>query len=135
MPGAIGAKLVYPEKKVLAMCGDGGFMMNVQEMETAARLGVNIVVCVWVDNKYGLIEWKQDNSYGKHTDLDFTNPDFAKLAELFGWKGINVDKAEDLKPAFEEAFAAGKPALVAVQTANEENNKLTKRLGEILCAI
>ncbi len=135
LPGAIGAKIVHPEKKVLAMCGDGGFMMNVQEMETAARLGINIVVCVWVDQKYGLIEWKQDNSYGKHTDLNFTNPDFAKLAELFGWEGINVDKAEDLKPAFEEAFAAGKPALVAVQTANEENNKLTKRLGEILCTL
>jgi acetolactate synthase-1/2/3 large subunit len=135
LPGAIAAKMVYPEKRVMAMCGDGGFMMNVQEMETAARLGVNIVVVVWVDGKYGLIEWKQDNEYKRHTDLDFTNPDFAKLAELFGWKGINVEKAGDLKAAMEEAFNANKPALVAVKTDNSENAKLTERLGKLVSPI
>lgn len=135
LPGAIAAKLVYPERRVMAMCGDGGFMMNVQEMETAARLKTNIVVVVWVDNKYGLIEWKQDNHYGRHTDLDFLNPDFAKLAELFGWWGVNVEKAEDLKPAMEAAFQSGKPALVAVQPDSAENGKLTKRLGQLVCPI
>jgi len=135
LPGAIGAKLVYPDRKIMAMCGDGGFMMNVQEMETAKRIGTNIVVLVWVDNKYGLIEWKQNTQFGKHTDLDFTNPDFAKLAELFGWKGINVATAKDLRPALEEAFAADSPALVAVKTDPAENGKLTERMGKIVCPI
>ncbi len=135
LPGAIAAKMVYPDRRVLAMCGDGGLMMNIQEMETAARLGTNIVVCVWVDNKYGLIEWKQDNEYKRHTDLNFTNPDFAKLAELFHWAGFTVDKAEDFKPTLEAAFNAGKPALVAVQPDSAENNRLTEKLGKIVCPI
>lgn len=131
LPGAIAAKLVYPERKVLAMMGDGGLMMNVQEMETAVRIGTNIVVVVWVDNKYGLIEWKQDNEYGRHVDLSFGNPDMAKLAEVFGWKGINVARARDLKPALEEAFKANAPCLVAVHSDSRENQLLSKRLGEI----
>jgi len=135
LPGAIAAKLVYPDRKILAMCGDGGFMMNVQEMETAARLGLNIVCCVWVDNKYGLIEWKQQNEFKRHTDLDFTNPDFAKLADLFGWKGINVERAGDFKGALEEAFAANKPALIAVRSDNQENIKLTERLGKVVASL
>lgn len=135
LPGAIAAKMVHPERRVMAMCGDGGFMMNVQEMETAARLGVNIVVVVWVDGKYGLIEWKQEVEYKRHTDLDFNNPDFAKLAELFGWKGINVEKAGDLKGAMEEAFNANKPALIAVKSDNRENSILTDRLGKLVCPI
>lgn len=135
LPGAIAAKMVHPERKVLAMCGDGGFMMNVQEMETAARLGANIVVVVWVDNKYGLIEWKQDNEFGRHVDLSFGNPDFAKLAELFGWHGQNVDNAKEFRPALEAAFAANKPALIAVHVDTTENNKLTQRLGKISCPI
>lgn len=135
LPGAIGAKLVFPDRKVVAMCGDGGFMMNVQEMETAARIGANIVVVVWVDNKYGLIEWKQNNQFGKHTDLDFTNPDFVKLAELFGWKGFQVNKSSEYRPALEAACACGKPALVAVRNDGSENGKLTERLGKITCPI
>jgi len=135
LPGAIAAQLVHPDRRIMAMCGDGGFLMNVQEMETAARLKTNIVVVVWVDNKYGLIEWKQDNHYGRHTDLSFQNPDFAELAKLFGWAGITVDKAEDLQPAMREAFAAGKPALIAVQPDSAENTKLTQRLGKLVCPI
>lgn len=135
LPGAIAAKLIYPERKILAMCGDGGFMMNVQEMETAARIGANIVVVVWVDNKYGLIEWKQETEYQRHTDLSFGNPDFAKLAELFGWKGYDVRNARDFKPALEDAFACGKPALIAVPTDETENKKLGKRLGEIMTSL
>lgn len=135
LPGAIAAQLVHPDRRIMAMCGDGGFLMNVQEMETAARLKTNIVVVVWVDNKYGLIEWKQDNHYGRHTDLSFQNPDFAELAKLFGWAGFTVDKAEDLQPAMHEAFAAGKPALIAVQPDSAENTKLTQRLGKLVCPI
>ena len=75
LPGAIGAKFAEPDAKVLAICGDAGFLMNVQEIETAARLGLNIVILVWVDSEYGLIKWKQQNAFaGRHSDLAFTNP-------------------------------------------------------------
>jgi acetolactate synthase-1/2/3 large subunit len=131
LPGAIAAKIVYPERKVLAMAGDGGFMMNVQEMETAARLGANIVVVVWVDGKYGLIEWKQDNEYGRHADLSFGNPDYAKLAELFGWKGYTVNNSRDFRSTLEDAFCQDRPALIAVPTDVEENQRLTEKLGKI----
>ena len=88
LPGAISAKLVYPDRRVLALCGDGGFLMNVQELETAARLGTNIVCMIWEDGGYGLIAWKQETQFGRHTDLSFGNPDFVKLADSFGWKGL-----------------------------------------------
>ncbi len=135
LPGAIAAKLIYPERKVLSISGDGGFMMNVQEMETAKRVGANIVAMVWVDGRYGLIEWKQQNKYGRHVDLKFNNPDFAELARVFGWVGMNVNNARDLKPALEEAFSLDQPVLIAVPTDASENQKLTERLGQIVCPI
>jgi len=135
LPGAIGAKIASPDSKVLAICGDGGFLMNVQEMETARRIGTNIVVMIWEDNAYGLIAWKQDNSFGRHTDLSFTNPDFVKLAEAFDWEGIRVENARDLEPALRRAFAADRPALVIVPIDYRENPLLTERLGNIACPI
>ena len=80
LPGAIAAGLVHPTRRILAICGDGGFLMNVQEMETARRLGVSIVVMVWEDGGYGLISWKQEQQFNSHTELDFTNPDWLELA-------------------------------------------------------
>ena len=135
LPGAIAAKIAYPERKVLAMSGDGGFLMNVQEMETAARIGVNVVVLVWVDGRYGLIEWKQQNHHGRHVDLSFSKTDYAALAEIFGWKGMHVTRAADLRPALEEAFAHNGPVLIAVPTDDTENQRLTDRLGKIVCPI
>ena len=135
LPGAISAKLVHPERKVLAICGDAGFLMNVQDMETATRLGTNIVVMVWEDGGYGLIKWKQDNEFGKHTPLDFGNPDFMKLADAFGWEGIQVNNSRDLKSSLEKAFASDKPALVVLPIDYRENNLLTERLGNIVCPI
>jgi acetolactate synthase-1/2/3 large subunit len=135
LPGAISAKLVHPERKVLAICGDGGFLMNVQEMETATRLGTNIVVLVWEDGGYGLIAWKQDNEFGRHTDLSFGNPDFMKLADAFGWAGFACDRAKDLRGVLEEAFAAERPALVVVPIDYRENALLTERLGNLVCPI
>ena len=85
LPGAIAADIVLPERRVLAIAGDAGFLMNVQEMETAARLRSNIVVMVWADNEYGLIAWKQESHFGRHTDLSFGNPDWNMLATAFGW--------------------------------------------------
>jgi acetolactate synthase-1/2/3 large subunit len=135
LPGAIAAKLVHPQKRVLAICGDGGFLMNVQDLETAKRIGTNIVVMIWEDHGYGLIEWKQRNEFGHHTDLSFGNPNFVKLAEAFDWKGIQVENARDLVPALEEAFAADRPSLVVVPIDYRENALLTERLGNIAHAI
>ena len=135
LPGAIGAKFARPESKVVAICGDGGFLMNVQEMETARRLGTNIVVVVWEDKAYGLIAWKQDNEFGRHTDLAFDNPDFMKLADAFGWHGQRVQRSRDLRPALEQAFAADRPALVVLPIDYRENALLSARLGAIACAI
>ncbi len=136
LPGAIGAKFAMPERRVLALCGDAGFLMNVQELETAARLGLNIVVLIWVDGAYGLIKWKQQNRFdGRHADLAFDNPDFVKLAEAFGIRGRVVEEAGGLSPALEEAFAQPGPALVAVPVDYDENRKLTARLGNLVCPI
>ena len=90
LPGAIGAQLVYPDRCILAVCGDAGFLMNVQEMETARRLNSNIVVMVWEDKAYGLIAWKQQNEFGRHTDLSFSNPDWMQLARGFWLERVLV---------------------------------------------
>lgn len=135
LPGAISAKLVHPDRRVMAICGDGGFLMNVQEMETARRLNSDIVVLVWVDGGYGLISWKQDTQFGRHTDLSFGNPDWVKLAEAFGWSGTWVERSADLANALEGAFRTPGPSLVAVPIDYSENPKLTARLGDIVCPI
>ncbi len=135
LPGAIGAKVVFPERKVLAVCGDGGFLMNVQELETARRIGANIVVLIWEDNEYGLIKWKQENQFGKHTNLHFNNPDFVKLAESFDCIGMRINNSKEFKPALEEAFGFKKPVLISVPVDYRENQLLTERLGRIQCTI
>ncbi|MBW7866086.1 MAG: acetolactate synthase large subunit [Candidatus Hydrogenedens sp.] len=132
LPGAIAAKLVHPERRVMALCGDGGFLMNVQEMETAVRYKANIVVMVWVDNGYNLIEWKQSNEFGHHTELSFGNPDFVQLADAFGCKGIKVGRSRDLAAAIEEAFDADKPAIIAVPIDYRENDRLNEKLRIIV---
>ncbi len=133
LPGAIAASIVSPDRRILAIAGDAGFLMNVQEMETAARLGSNIVVMVWEDKAYGLIAWKQHTHFGRHTDLDFGNPDWVKLAEAFGWHGHFVPNAADLKDALEGAFNDSGPSLVVIPIDYRETQILTKKLGEIQC--
>ena len=135
LPGAIGAKIVHPDRKVLAICGDGGFLMNVQELETARRIGANIVIMIWDDQGYGLIEWKQQNTFGRHTDLTFNNPDFIKLAEAFDCKGMKVENSADLHDALVEAFNQDVPVLLSVPVDYRENLKLSERLGNIACPI
>ena len=99
IPGAFAAKLLNPDKKVLAVCGDGGFMMNSQELETAVREKVPFVTLIWEDSSYGLIKWKeQEQLHGEDCYVDFTNPDFKMLAEAMHCKGYRVEKAEDLIP-------------------------------------
>jgi acetolactate synthase-1/2/3 large subunit len=132
LPGAIAAKLVHPGRRVLAICGDGGFLMNAQEMETARRLGTNLVAMVWEDGGYGLIAWKQDSEFGRHTSLSFDNPDWVKLAESFGWAGFRVERSADLQGVLHKAFAANRPALVAVPIDYRENALLSERLGKLV---
>ena len=135
LPGSIAADIVFPQKKILAICGDAGFMMNVQEMETAKRLNSNIVVMVWEDKAYGLIEWKQQTEFGKHTDLSFDNPDWLKLADAFGWHGHVINNSRDLVAGLEKAFDEEGPSLIVVPIDYRENMKLTERLGNIACPI
>ena len=131
LPGAIAAKLIYPEKRVLAVTGDGGFMMNSQELETAKRLGIPIVVLIFNDCSYGLIKWKQDDKYGKHCYVDFDNPDFVKYAESFGIKGYRIEKTEDLLPTLNHAFEQNELALIDCPVDYRENIKLTEELQKI----
>lgn len=135
LPGAIAASLVYPNNRILAICGDGGFLMNVQEMETAKRLNSNIVVMVWEDKEYGLISWKQENHFGTHTDLAFNNPDWLQLAKAFSWHGHHITNSENLLGALEVAFQEQGPSLICIPIDYSENLKLTKRLGNIACPI
>lgn len=135
LPGAIGASLVYPERRILSICGDAGFLMNVQEMETARRLDSNIVVMIWEDHAYGLIAWKQQNEFGRHTDLNFGNPDWMQLASAFGWSGHYIENSRDLPSTLEMAFAESGPSLLVVAIDYRENMKLTERLGDIACPI
>lgn len=132
LPGAIGAKIACPDKKVMAICGDAGFLMNVQDIETAVRLKLNIVVMVWVDGEYGLIKWKQQNEFGKHSDLAFGNPDFELLAKAFGCYGKNVKSVDELPGVLAEAHAQVGPAIIGVPVDYAENLKLTKKLGSIV---
>jgi len=135
LPGAIAAHLVHPERRVLSICGDAGFLMNVQEMETAHRLNANIVVMVWEDHTYGLIAWKQDNEFGHHTELSFGNPDWMQLASSFGWNGHRVDNSRDLAGTLELAFQEDGPSLVVIPIDYRENALLTERLGNIRTSI
>ena len=131
LPGAIAANLVFPDRNVLAIAGDGGFMMNVQEMETARRLDSDIVVLVWEDGGYGLIAWKQETEFKKHTDLSFGNPDWLGLAKSFDWHGHYVTRSADLQSVLTKALAESGPSLVVLPIDYRENAKLTARLGEI----
>lgn len=135
LPGAIAASLVDPERKILGISGDAGFLMNVQEMETAARLDCNLTMMIWEDNAYGLIAWKQWASFGKHTDLSFTNPRWNLLAESFGWDFQQVDNSDGLADALVRAANTDGPSLIVIPIDYGENKKLTERLGDLTCTI
>ena len=132
VPGAIGARLVYPDKKILAICGDGGFMMNCQEFETALRAKTPFVTLIFNDSSYGLIKWKQMDQYHKNCYVDFTNPDFVKFAESMGAIGYRIEKAEDLVPTLENAFQQKVPVIIDCPVDYSENTKLTVHLEELM---
>lgn len=132
MPGSIGAKLAFPDRRILSISGDAGFAMNLQELETAVRLKLNIVAMIWIDGEYGLIKWKQQVGFdGRHSNLTFGNPDFEKLAEAYGMWGMQLESPDQLVPALKTAFNQEGPALVAVPVDYSENMKLTERLGNV----
>ncbi len=131
LPGAIAASQTCPDRRVLAIAGDGDVLMNIQELETARRLDADIVVMVWEDGGYGLISWKQEEEFDRHTALSFGNPDWLQLAESFGWLGLRCDNAAELKDTLDQAFAYDGPALVVVPIDYSENLKLSKRLGAL----
>jgi acetolactate synthase-1/2/3 large subunit len=131
LPGAIAAKLVHPDRKVVALCGDGGFLMNSQELETAKRLGTAITVVVWRDDGYGLIDWKQRNEFGNPFAVDFGNPDLVDYARSFGIAGFRPESANDLYPTLMRALEVGGPSVVDVPIDYAENLRLTEHLGAL----
>ena len=121
LPSAMMAAMLNPERRVMAVCGDGGFMMNSQELETAVRLKLNLVVLVLDDSAYGMIRWKQAVDNFPDFGLTFGNPDFVKYAEAYGAKGTRVQAIKDLAPALEAAFKGGGVHLVVVPIDYSEN--------------
>lgn len=135
VPGAVAASYAFPEKRVVAVTGDAGFLMNAQEIETAMRLKTPFVVLVWNDESYGLIEWKQQIHFHRSGHVRFSNPDFVKFAESFGAKGYRVGKAEDLLPMLKQALADKTVSVIDCPLDYTENLKLTERLGEMVCPV
>ena len=135
VPGALAAKLVYPDRKILAVTGDAGFMMNSQEIETALRHQLAFVILIWTDAEYGLIKWHQLRNFGRSSNISFTNPDFVKYAESFGAKGYRVESAGDLLPILKQALADDTVAVVDCPVDYGENMKLTEKLGDLVCPI
>ncbi len=135
IPGAIAAKLVHPDRKVVAVTGDGGFMMNSQELETALRIGTAFVTLIFNDGGYGLIEWKQQNQFGESGFIKFSNPDFVKYAESMGLKGYRVTSAEALIPTLREALAQSVPTIIDCPVDYRENLKFTQQARELSCEI
>jgi acetolactate synthase-1/2/3 large subunit len=124
LPSAMMASMLYPGRRVLAVCGDGGFLMNGHEMETAVRLNLNLVVLIVQDNAYGMIRWKQAVDAYADWGLTFGNPDFVKYAESYGAKGARIESADGLVPALESAFTAGGVHLIAAPVDYSENKRV-----------
>jgi thiamine pyrophosphate-dependent acetolactate synthase large subunit-like protein len=130
LPGAIAAKLACPERNVLAVMADGGFLMNSQEIETALREQIPFVVLIRVDGNYGLIKWKMELELGRSSHIAFTNPDFVKYAESSGAKGYLIGATDELLPTLRTALAGNTVSIIACPVNYSENIKLTDKLGE-----
>jgi acetolactate synthase-1/2/3 large subunit len=136
LPSGMMAAMLNPDQRVMAICGDGGFMMNSQELETAIRLGLNLVVTVLNDNAYGMIRWKQTSSGFADWGLEFNNPDFIKYAESYGATGHRITSADNIVATYEKAFSAGGVHLVELPVDYSENQKvLVDELAEKVCLL
>jgi len=131
VPGAIGAKIARPDRRVLVATGDGAFLMNSQEIETALRLGLAFVILIWVDDAYGLISWKMDLEIGRNVDTRFGNPDFVAYAESFGATGYRITSADGLLPALQAALAADTVSVIACPVDYAANLELIESLGDL----
>jgi acetolactate synthase-1/2/3 large subunit len=132
VPAAVAAKLVLPkERHVVTISGDGGFLMNVQELETAKRLGLAIVNLVWTDSAFGVIELHQMRKFGRLAGTKFTNPDLVALAESFGIAGLRVESADDLVPTLRRAFELDTSCVVEIPIDYRENVRFSERIGDI----
>jgi acetolactate synthase-1/2/3 large subunit len=131
VPGALGAKIARPEANILVATGDGAFLMNSQEIETALRLGLAMVILIWVDDAYGLISWKMDLEIGRDVETSFTNPDFVAYAESFGATGYRIAEAAELLPTLRTALAADTVSVIACPVDYSANLKLIESLGEL----
>ncbi len=130
LPTAIAAQLVYPDRKVVTVSGDGGFLMNCQELETAKRLKTPVVNIIWENRQYGSIVWKQDNKFGRHFGVDFTNPDFVGLAQAFGIPGFRCETVEDFPAHLDKALALDEPSIVVVPIDYSQDIGLQEQLGQ-----
>ncbi len=135
LPGAISAKLVHPDRNIVAVTGDGGFLMNVQELETAVRVRTPLVVLVMNDQSYGLIRWKQLTLYGRATAVDWGPINFKLLAESFGARGYKVEAAEELYSILKDALASRTVSVIDCPVDFNENIRLTDHLGHLICPI
>jgi len=135
VPGAVAAKLAYPEKAVVAVTGDAGFMMNSQEIETALRSQTPIVILIWNDSQYGLIEWKQQRRFGRSAYIDFKNPDFVAYAKSFGAEGIRIESADQLLPTLQTALKSPTVTVIDCPVDYSQNDRLTELMGSVLSEI
>jgi len=124
LPSAMAAKLVYPDRPVIAVCGDGGFMMNSQELETAIRLKQHLVVLILRDDAYGMIKWKQANMHFEDFGLDYGNPDFVKYIEAYGGKGHRITSADQLLPLVKSCFSDHAVHLIDVPIDYSDNDRI-----------
>ncbi len=129
VPSAIAAKLVHPERKVVAVAGDGGFLMNCQELETATRLKTPFVTVIWENEQFGSIVWKQDNKFGEHFGVDFTNPDFVKLADAFGMPAWRCESIEDFRRHLGHALGLDVPSLIVLPIDYSLDVAMSEELG------
>ena len=129
LPTAIAAKLVHPERKVVTVNGDGGFLMNVQELETAVRLRTPIVNVIWENRQFGSIVWKQDKKFGRHFGTDFTNPDFVGLADAFGMPAWRIEAVDDFGPTLRRALDLDVPSLIVLPIDYSLDVAISQELG------
>jgi acetolactate synthase-1/2/3 large subunit len=124
LPSAMAAYLVHPTRKIMAICGDGGFMMNSQELETAVRLNMNLIILILRDNAYGMIKWKQANMGFDNFGLDYQNPDFVKYAESYGARGYLALSADDLAKRISECQAEHGVHVIDVPIDYSDNDRI-----------
>jgi acetolactate synthase-1/2/3 large subunit len=130
VPAAVAAKLVWPQRRVVAVSGDGGFLMNVQELETATRCGTPFVNLIWENGQFGSIVWKQDRRFGRHFGTDFRNPDFVRLGESFGLPSWRIGSADELAPRLAHALTLDRPSVIVVPVDYSVDVSIADELGE-----